>query len=65
MKEWMTTIPNETTEATVDWNTMRNEKGNLQVPYSSVYDENNKSLDNIIKEIMSGEVSIRGVKGYV
>ena len=42
MKEWMSTIPNETTEATVDWNTMRNEKGNLQVPYSSVYDENNK-----------------------
>ena len=32
-----------------------NQEGNLVV----------RTKDNIIKEIMSGEVSIRGVKGYV
>ena len=38
MKEWMTALPSETASETVDWNQMRNAKGRLNIPYSSVFD---------------------------
>ena len=42
MKEWMTSLPDETAGESVDWNLMRNNNGELQVPYTSVFDEKNK-----------------------
>lgn len=41
MKEWMKTLPNETANETTDWNAMRDDKGELHIPYSNVFDNHN------------------------
>lgn len=60
MKEWMTTIPDETAGESVDWSKMRNDKGDVTIPYSSVFNEQNeikvsmKDLEKL-RELLSKE----------
>ena len=53
MKEWMEKVPNEHAGESIDWKSMRNDKGNLEVPYSAVFDKHDsikvsmKDLENL------------------
>ena len=38
MKEWLPKVPSTQSEPLIDWNTLRDAKGNLRVPYDHVFD---------------------------